>query len=187
MGIFNWLKPKPRISIEQLSYDIAYEIFPHYVFRQAQSVLDVVESSPETAAAVFYHIACKSRGVTPIEAHAESYRLSLGHLEESHVCLTMEYPTPRPISLPSQSFEAVADAIRAGELVVAPFFSVAVARTGADFTDCFVLGQTLTGEPTAIRSVDGDGANVSLGPGPEPRLNLFLAEVRRHLASRDAS
>lgn len=183
MGLFSWLKPKPRLSVEQLSYDIAYEIFPHYVFHQTQSVLDIVESSPDTAGHVFYRIACQSRGVPFDPRHAASYRLHAGRIDDAHVCIAMEYPQPRPIRLRSDVFEDTAEAIRSGDVVVAPYFSVAVGRPGA-IAACYVQGQTFGDEPSAIRSVDREGGNVALGPGPEPSLDAFLADIRRRMAQQ---
>ena len=181
MGLFNWLKPKPRMSVEQLSYDIAYQIFPHYVFHQTQSVLDIVESSPDTAAHVFYKIACQSRSVPFDPRQAASYRLHAGKIDDAHVCIAMEYPTPKPIRLRSDVFEHTAEAIRSGEMVVAPYFSVAVGRPDG-IAACYVLGQTFNDEPSMIRSVDREGNNVALGPGPEPALDAFLADIRRRMA-----
>lgn len=186
MGIFSWLKPRPRPSAEQLSYDIAYRIFPHYAFEQMQSVLDLMKSDPETAGDVFHHIACKSSGIAHEQGQSGAYRLHLGQIDDSHLCLTMEYPWPKPLPASLQSFKDATEAIEAGAVVLAPYFSLALRHSVTGAIDYFVLGQSFTESGTVIRTVDKGGSNkpLGLGPGPEPKLNLFLAEIRRYLASR---
>ena len=57
MGLFDRFKKPPRVSLEQLSYGIAYKVFPAYAFEQPKVLLDVFESSPDSAHALLYELA----------------------------------------------------------------------------------------------------------------------------------
>ena len=184
MGIFSWLKAKPRVPREQLSYDVANHIFPHYAFQQLDTLVSIIKTSPDTAGGIFYLIACKSKDILPVREEANLFKLHQGQIDEIRSCLIMEYPQPKPINYSGQSFTDFADEIRGGNLVIAPYFSAVVRHSGSGHTDYFVLGQTSTGGGTVIRRIDCEGTNESLGAGPEPKLNLFLVEIKRHLAGR---
>jgi hypothetical protein len=182
VGFFDWLKPRPRVAIEQLSYDVAYHVFPHYVFEQLDKVLELHKEAPETAGGTFYLVACRSREVAPYREDAMRYRLQQGRIDDARMALILEYPTPRPVAFSGTTFAEAADAIRNGTLILAPWFSAAVRHETTGAIDCFAMGQTSIGDDAVVRRIDREGSNMRIGACAEPKLHLFLAEIRRHLA-----
>ncbi|HEY0063688.1 MAG TPA: hypothetical protein VGC21_16340 [Telluria sp.] len=179
MGLFSFFRREPRPSLEQLSYNIAYEVFPKYAHTQLAALMEIVHSSPETANALFYQIACKSAKVRPDPAAAAQYKWhSVGRLG-SRTCLVLAYPQPEPVDMSGKSFVEVRES--AGTWVLAPYFSAVLKDEASGKVDYFVLGQTSMGGGTAMRTVDADWLNTNLGAGPAPTLDAFLAEVQRHL------
>ncbi|MES3022072.1 MAG: hypothetical protein V4857_10870 [Pseudomonadota bacterium] len=176
MGIFNWFN-KPKVALEQLSYDIAYGIFPHYAHHKMAELRALVASDPGNVGKVFYFAACVARGVRGLDIDADKYRLHQVALDATRSCLVLEYPQPKLTGGSGQSFSDSVKAIQSGEMVIAPFFSAALVDGGSDEVRFFVLGQTSFGPGTVLRFVEPDGQNRNLGPGPEPRLELFLAAL----------
>ncbi|PWF48725.1 hypothetical protein [Massilia glaciei] len=178
MGIFDWFK-KPRVSLEQLSYDVAYQIFPHHTHHKMPELLAMVASDPANVGKVFYFAACVGRAIRGLDIDAGKYRLHQVALDATRRCLVLEYPQPKPTGGSGQSFSDSIKAIQSGEMVIAPFFSAAIIEEGRDAVRFFVLGQASLGPGTVLRFVERDGQNRNLGPGPEPRLELFLQALAR--------
>ncbi len=44
MGVLDIFKQSPRTSLEQLSYDIAYQIFPAYAFSELQALMAILQT-----------------------------------------------------------------------------------------------------------------------------------------------
>lgn len=65
------------------------------------------------------------------------------------------------------------------KFVLAPHFSAIV--SGADRVRYFILGQAPMGGGTTLRSIEPEGMNCNLGPGPEPTMDAFLDSVRKHV------
>jgi hypothetical protein len=62
--------------------------------------------------------------------------------------------------------------------VLAPYFSAVVRHRQTNEVNYYTLGQAPTGGGTTLRAVMPDNSNCNLGPGPEPRLDAFLARLR---------
>src|SRR4051812_23729686 len=124
MGLFSFLRREPRPSLEQLSYNVAYEVLPGYVYGQLPTLLDIVGSSPESANALFYQIACKTAKVKPDREVFSHYAWHRVTSLEGRTCLVLSYPEPDPIDLSGKSFVEVRESV--GTWVLAPYFSAVV-------------------------------------------------------------
>lgn len=181
MGLFSFLKREPRPPLEQLSYDVAYQILPGYVYGQLPALLEVVNASPESANALFYQMACKAAKVQPDRAAFAQYQWHRVASLKGRTCLVLAYPQPVPIDLTGKSFVEVRES--AGTWVLAPYFSAVVKDDASGKTDYFVLGQTSMGGGTALRRMDADWTNTNLGAGPAPSLDAFVTAIAQHLDS----
>lgn len=181
MGLFSFFRREPRPSLEQLSYNVAYEVLPGYAYGQLPALLDIVDASPDSANALFYQIACKAAKVKPDPAVFAQYKWHRVDSLEGRTCLVLSYPEPEPIDLSGKSFVEVRDS--AGTWVLAPYFSAVVKDDASGKVDYFVLGQTSMGGGTALRYIDADWVNTNLGAGPPPSLDAFVAEIERQLAT----
>jgi hypothetical protein len=179
MGLFDRFKKRPQVSREQLSYDIAYGIFPNYAFSQLEALLDIVDSSPDSAHPLFYFIACKAREIEPQRDESDMYRWHKISEDPSRLLLILEHPSPAPIDLSGQSFEDIKKTV--GTWVLGPHFSALVMDQRSETLSYFVLGQTSMGGGTVLRAVTADGENINLGAGTEPELQAFLALVNQHV------
>jgi len=181
MGLLDFFKSKPpaRISLEQLSYDIAYQILPHYVFRQAAQLFDIVESSSETSHFLFYHLACKSLSIPSLQEEAAQYRWYKFDLDANHTMLVLAYPQPVAVDLTGKSVKEITQS--AGTWVIAPHFSGVVRSRQHDHIRYYVLGQTSMGGGTVLREIDDMATNANLGAGPAPELDNFVALMRQRL------
>ncbi|SHG38667.1 hypothetical protein [Massilia sp. CF038] len=179
MGLFSFLKREARPSLEQLSYNVAYEVFPRYAHNELAALTEKVRSSPDAANAWFYQLACKALKIRPDAAAAAQYRWQPVTQIGNRSCLVLAYPDPVPVDLSGLSFVEVRNSV--GTWVLAPYFSAVVKDEASGKVDYFVLGQTSMGGGTVMRSVDADWQNTVLGPGPAPTLDNFLAEVARYL------
>jgi hypothetical protein len=181
MGFLDIFKKSSRPSLEQLSYDIAYQIFPAYAFSELRALTDILESSPDSADELFYFIACKAREIEPQRDEAAGFRWHKISGTASRAHLILEYPAPKPIDLSGHSFEDIKKTM--GTWVLAPHFSGVVMDQANDKVSYFVLGQTSMGGGTALRHLTADGTNANLGAGPEPELRAFVAAVEQHVAT----
>jgi len=179
MGLFSFLKREPRPSLEQLSYNVAYQILPEHAFRQLPALIDLVRSAPDAANARFYQLACKAAKVRPDPAVAAQYRWHVVTTLGARTCLVLQYPQPEPIDMAGKSFVEVRESV--DTWVLAPYFSAIVQDEASGRVDYVVLGQTSKGGGTTLRTVDADWENTSLGPGPAAALPAFLEELRRRL------
>ena len=181
MGLFDFFKSKPaaRTSLEQLSYNIAYQILPHYVFRQAAQLFDIVEKADENSHYLFYHIACKSQEIPSLQEEAMQYRWHQFELDAAHSLLVLAYPQAAPVDLTGKSLEEVKQSV--GTWVLAPHFSGVVRNKTNQHIRYYVLGQTSMGGGTVLREIDDMGTNANLGAGPEPVLDAFVELMRQRL------
>jgi hypothetical protein len=185
MGLLDFFRKQPPVSLEQISYDIAYQIFPQYAYGQLQALQDIVQSSPDTANSLFYLAACKSLKVRPDKEAAAQYRWHQIPGFGARRFLVLEYPTPVPIDLSGKSFVEVRDSV--GTWVLAPHFSAVVKNDQTGKVDYFVLGQTSKGGGTALRMINADWENSNLGPGPAPSLDAFVSHVQRYMDGAPAA
>ncbi|MFZ6709455.1 hypothetical protein [Undibacterium sp. TC9W] len=184
MGLFDFFKSKPpaRISLEQLSYNIAYQILPHYVFRQAAQLFDIVEKADENSHYLFYHLGCKAQEIPSLQEEATQYRWHQCELDASHTLLVLAYPQATPVDLTGKSLEEVKQS--AGTWVLAPHFSGIVRNKSSQHIRYYVLGQTSMGGGTVLREIDDMGTNANLGAGPQPALDTFVELMRQRLGQQ---
>lgn len=180
MGLLSFFRREPRPPLEQLSYNVAYEVLPGHVFGQLPALLDSVTSSPESAGALFYQIACKAAQVKPDPAVFAQYKWHRVTSLEGRTCLVLSYPEPQPIDLSGMSFVQVRESV--GTWVLGPYLSAVVKDDASGKVDYFVLGQTSMGGGTALRHMDANWVNTNLGAGPAPSLDAFVTAIERHLA-----
>ncbi|MFZ6745606.1 hypothetical protein ACO0LC_20470 [Undibacterium sp. JH2W] len=185
MGLLDFFKGKPaaRTSLEQLSYNIAYQILPHYVFRQAAQLFDIVGSSSETSHFLFYHLACKSQAIPSLPEQAEQYHWHQFDLDTSHTLLVLAYPQPAAIDLTGKAVKEMTQNV--GTWVIAPHFSGIVRSKQHDHIRYYVLGQTSMGGGTVLREIDDMATNANLGAGPAPELDNFVALMRQRLGESE--
>jgi len=186
MGLFDFFKSKPpaRTSLEQLSYNIAYQILPHYVFRQAAQLFDIVGKADDNSHYLFYHIACRSLEIPSLQEQAIQYRWHQLELDAAHDLLVLAYPQAMPVDLTGKSMEEVRQS--AGTWVLAPHYSGIVRKRADQRIHYYVLGQTSMGGGTVLREVDDMVTNSNLGAGPAPGLEAFVALMRERLAMQAA-
>jgi len=129
------------------------------------------------AGAELYEMACKGRVSEPVREDAAKFVWHFGELTVEKEYLALEYPVPPSIDL-------LAGPRSVGSLVLAPHFSAIIrdATTGA--VEYFILGQAPMGGGTTLRCVTREGMNCNLGPGPEPKLEVFLDAVRARLSRK---
>jgi hypothetical protein len=180
MGIFDrFRKRKPGVSLPQLCYDVAYFVLPHYAYNELGKVTDLCIHTPVAAGPFFYLMACQMRNVEPVVNDAGLFHWHHGPLSEGCEYHLLEYPTPPPIDLSDMSPDEL---LKAGSPpVLAPYFSAIVRNTTAGDVVYYILGQAPIGGGTTLRSVLREGANCNLGPGPEPRLDVFLDALRERV------
>ena len=181
MGLLDFFKSKPpaRTSLEQLSYNIAYQILPHYVFRQAKQLFDIVESSSDTSHFLFYHLACKSLSIPSLQEEAGRYHWHQFDLDANHSLLVLAYPQPVAVDLTGKSVKEITQS--AGTWVIAPHFSGVVRDKRNEHIRYYVLGQTSMGGGTVLREIDDMATNANLGAGPTPELDSFVVLMRQQL------
>lgn len=63
-----------------------------------------------------------------------------------------------------------------GPIILAPYFSSELRDRGGKVS-YYILGQSPMGGGTTLRCVTAEGANCNLGPGPDPTIDLFHAEL----------
>ncbi len=182
MGLFDFFKSKPaaRTSLEQLSYNIAYQILPHYVFRQAGQLFDIVEKADENSHYLFYHLSCKAQEIPSLQEEAMQYRWHHCEPDANHTLLVLAYPQATPVDLTGKSLEEVKQS--AGTWVLAPHFSGILRNKTSQHIRYYVLGQTSMGGGTVLREIDDMGTNANLGAGPAPALDDFVELLRLRLA-----
>ncbi len=182
MGLFDIFRKKRKITVldkaneimERYSkntdtplmcYKTAYVTLPQELYQNAQTTLNRISTRPESAGFLFYTKACITSGCTPRRAEASEFFTHIGQLTAGKTYYIIQYPSPQPLRLD------------AGIPVFAPYFSsVIVDETSGEFS-YFVLGQMLKGG-TSLRTVNANGANISLGYGSEPTLDAFLQLLR---------
>lgn len=181
IGLFDrFRKPQPAVPLQQLCYDVAYFILPHYAFRDVAKIADLCLNTPAMAGPFFYVMAAQGRQVEPDPEDAKRFRWHHGQLEEGQEYFALEYPASPPVDLSDVPIEEMIGGRT--KAVLAPYFSAIIRGLAAE-THYFILGQAPMGGGTTLRSILPEGADCNLGPGPEPRLSAFLDVVRERLAT----
>jgi hypothetical protein len=175
MGLFDWFrKPMPSVPLPQLCYDVAYFILPHYAFKDLGKLADMCLNTPTTAGPFFYIMAAQARKVEPDTEDAKRFHWHHGEMGEGREYFALEYPEPPAVDMSDVPIEQMMGGRTA--FVLAPHFSVIIRGTGG--VQYFILGQAPMGGGTTLRCILPEGMNCNLGPGPEPKLALFLDAVR---------
>lgn len=183
MGLTNWFrKPKPRIPLPQLCYDVAYFILPHYAYNDLTKLADLCLNTPTAAGPFFYVMACQMRKAEPIIEDAKRFRWHHGQLGEGREYFALEYPTPPPVDMSDVPPEQLVDG--GSQFVLAPYFSAVIRETVSGEASYFILGQAPLGGGTTLRSVLQEGMNCNLGAGPGPQLIAFLNAVQERATDR---
>lgn len=181
MGLFDFLKKaKPAISREQVCYDLAYLVLPHFVHRDYREFSAFVRKSPEAAACFLCKLASKLRDTEPNREVAESLKWHFGKPGES-AQITIEYPTPVEVDVLNEPSKVTAPGLL--PFVLAPYFScvVPMSKHAARY---FILGQAISDSLTTLREVTPDGLNANLGVGPAPNLSDFHEAIKSYIFAR---
>jgi hypothetical protein len=184
MGLFDRFKerkdepaatPSRPSSLPSICYGIAYFLLPHYVFKDCDKLTRIFTDTPASVGPFFYLMGCQVQKIEPVHEDARQFRVHHGQLDSVHDYFVLEYPKPPPFQIsnidPTQSPPERMS-------VLAPHFSAVLRHRQTKAVSYFTLGQAPIGGGTTLRSVTPDGTNCNLGPGPEPRLDDFLARLR---------
>lgn len=182
MGLFDFFRRKPRekvpqntsVPLEQTSYDIAYFILPQYIFNSLELIVELCTTTPSAAGPFYYVMACQARGMEPDAEAAKRFKWHTGEFDNQQY-LALEYPTPPPVDM--DEVDPIAIMKSGAKFVLAPYFSVILYGNGTQ-PNYFILGQAPLGGGTTVRTVTADRTNCNLGPGPEPKLDLFFEAIR---------
>jgi hypothetical protein len=164
------------LSLEQLSYDVAYFVLPHYAYNDLDKLVDLSLNWPDAAGPFFYLMACRLREVEPDMETARRFSWHHGELDDAREYFALEYPPPPPVDLCDVPMDQLTNWL--GSFVLAPHFSAVIRERMSDAVSYYVLGQAPMGGGTTLRKVEKDGNNYNLGPGPEPELAAFLDQIR---------
>jgi hypothetical protein len=162
------------ITLPQLAYDVAYFVLPLYAHKQPQKIIDLCTTQPRAAGPFFYVMACVQRKVEPVKADAERFSWHHGDLDAQRRYYALEFPPPPPVDLSDLPPEAIMEA----RVVLAPYFAAVLLDHASNPLGYYILGQAPLGGGTTLRSVTLE-VNANLGPGPAPRLELFLERLRQ--------
>jgi hypothetical protein len=159
------------MKLEQLSYDIACFILPHYVYEDFPKLEHMLRQMPGGSGAFFYYMACRHRDVNPRNEPANHYKWHHGLVDTGIEYFALEYPKPKPVDMSGLSLDEIMS--KKKDIVLAPHFSAIILRQSSDRIEYFILGQAPVEGATTLRRVDLE-VNANLGRGPEPKLDLFI-------------
>lgn len=182
MGLFDFFRRTPSggstqgatVPLEQSTYDIAYFILPHYIFESLDRIIDLCTTTPSVAGPFFYTMSCQRRGFEPNMEYVRQYTWHTGELD-GRKYLALEYPFPRSVDVFDSDPITLMQPGTA--LVLAPYFSLILYDSDSP-PRYYILGQSPIRGRTTLRTITADGMNCNLGPGPEPKLNLFMEAIR---------
>ena len=186
MGLFDRFKKRKvektaestsQSPLPSICYGIAYLVLPHYAFKDCDKLIAMFTDTPTSTGPFFYLMGCQVQKTEPVHEDAARFRAHYGELDGTYDYFILEYPTPPPIDLvgidPTQlSPERMP--------VLAPHFSAILRHRHTKVISYYTLGQSPIGGGTTFRSVTPNGANCNLGPGPEPRLDVFLVHLKKN-------
>lgn len=175
--------PTPQACLPGICWSIAYVILPHYAFEDCDKFVSIcmnrvfttTSEALDPAGMFFYFMGCQAHKVAPTKEDGFRFRVHHGPLDDARDYYVLEYPPPPPLDLTHIDPTTLTPEQRP---VLAPYFSVVVRHRQTKAVGYYVLGQAPIGGGTTLRSVTPDGANCNHGPGPEPRLDSFLARLR---------
>ena len=163
---------KPRPSIHELAYGVAYYEFPQNAFAAKENLFKLWDDNPSYLSRYLYIKACRMRGVKAVDEESNQLSFELHDFSDTHTAHILKYPVP-------PSFEFDPGQMMAGNgPVLAPYYSALITDQSRSQLQYFVLGQSPSGG-TTLRSVDENGINSNLGPGPDvPSCENFLGLIR---------
>jgi hypothetical protein len=148
---------------------------PHVAYNDCDNLVKMFKEGPITVGAYYYVTVCQALKIEIIREDAKRFREHFGELDDAQDYFVLEYPTPPPVDLTDVNMSALPqDKIP----VLAPYFSAVLRNRQTGAVDYYTLGQAPTRGGTTLRAVTPDDSNCNLGPGPEPRLEAFLARLR---------
>jgi hypothetical protein len=153
---------------------MAYMLLPHYAYQDFGKIVDLWTTTPASAGPFLYLMVCQYHRIEPSPDDATRFRVHQGNLSDGKIYYALEYPVPPPVDLANID---LADAVDGEPPILAPHFSAVVVNESSLKVSYYVLGQAPLGGGTTMRSVTAEGANCNHGPGPEPRLDRFLARI----------
>ena len=177
MGLFDIFRKRKglRLSLPRICYDIAYTALPHAAFKDSDGLVKMFKDGPIPVGTFLYVTVCQALKTEIIREDAKRFREHFGKLDETWDYFVLEYPTPPPVDLCGVDLSRIP---REQIPVLAPYFSAVLRHRQTGVVNYYTLGQAPEGGGTTLRSVTADDVNCNLGPGPEPRLEAFLAALR---------
>jgi hypothetical protein len=167
--------------LPSLCYGIAYFALPHFAFKDCDRLTAMFVEAPESVGPFLYSMACQVQKTEPVQAEGRQLRAHRGELDAAHEYFVLEYPSPPPFALPQTALtQSPPDHMP----VLAPYFSAILRHRQTRAVSYYTLGQAPTRGGTTLRCVTPEGANCNPGPGPAPRLEEFLACLRKTACNR---
>jgi hypothetical protein len=183
MGLFDGFLKRivglaPQRSLQRICYDMAYTALPHCAFNDCDNLIKRFTEPGLPVGTILYISVCQALKLNIVRDDAKRFREHFGQLDDTRDYYILEYPTPPPVELSN---------IDMGNLppeqipVLAPYFSAVVRDRETKRINYFTLGQAPMGGGTTLRAVTANNENCNLGQGPEPRLDAFLAVLRKQI------
>ena len=179
MSLFGFLGKKNQQSSEfqAVSYQMAYGVLPHAVFKDASRFIDSLTSEGAAMMPAQIFIAtCQILKLDPCEAKEIIPQLELHQrrFPDGRAVFIVAYPKPTRTET------------HKGAPILPPYYSIVVENRLNGY-DYFVLGRSPSefdkdsSPNTTFRQVTREGANLNLGPGPEPSLENLWSFLRTRL------
>lgn len=167
---------RPPRSLQRICYDMAYTALPYCAFNNGDKLISMFTDGPIPVGTFYYVTVCQALKINIVREDAKLFRQHCGKLDDAHDYYIVEYPTPPPVDLSNIDMGSMpVERIP----VLAPYFSAVVRHRETKRISYFTLGQASMGGGTTLRAVTPDNSNLNFGKGPEPRLDAFLATLRR--------
>lgn len=170
------------VPLERLAYNAAYFVVTHCVFHDFERFISICRQHPEMVSPYLLAMACQVTQIKPPASPIKFVDCHFGNLAQQEY-LALEYQTPRAIDFDDE--DPMQRLMAGNDMVLAPYFSVVLFDSQSE-PRYFVLGQAPLGGGTTVREVTSAGTNSNRGPGPSPKLELFLAAIANSIKPRNA-
>lgn len=189
MGLFDFLKPKPKAptpekpfatpeELAQVCYGLAYYVLPNFAHREFDQFLRIWRTPFPPLGTMLCEFACSKQNLRSTPEQAAAFKMQDGQLTSSCDYYLVQFPSPPPFA--GIDFDNLESVLSSGGRppVLAPFFAAVLDNRASGHRRFYVLGQSPTGG-TTFRSVTADGSNCNHGPGPEPTSFAFLERLKQ--------
>lgn len=179
MGLFDIFRnrnDRQTVSLPRICYEIAYTALPYAAYNNCENLVKSFTDGPIPVGTYFYVTVCQALKIKVDREDAKRFREHFGELDEARDYFVLEYPAPPPVDLTNVDLSQLP---REQMPVLAPYFSAVVRHRQRGVVNYYTLGQASMGGRTTLRTVTPDDANCSLGDGPEPQFDAFLAWLRK--------